>query len=156
MASFLVVGGGVVGTSIAWHLARRGADVSLIESRSIAAVASGASAGGVRQQGRDPREMPLAIAAIARWKNLEDELEADVHYYRHGHLQVYETPEGVAAGIESIADQQALGLQIELVEGAALRELAPGLADHVIAGRYTANDGHANPGLTTKAFAAAA
>lgn len=156
MASFLVIGGGVVGTSIAWHLARRGADVSLIESRSIAAVASGASAGGVRQQGRDPREMPLAIAAIARWKDLEDELEADVHYYRHGHLQVYETAEGVAAGVESIAAQQALGLEIELVEGAALRELAPGLAEHVIAGRYTANDGHANPGLTTKAFAAAA
>lgn len=155
-ASYLVVGGGVVGSSIAWHLARRGAAVSVLEARSIASVASGASAGGVRQQGRDPREMPLAIAAIARWKNLEVELETDLHYYRHGHLQVYETEEGVAAGKESIAAQQALGLEIELVEGSALAELAPGLAPQVIAGRYTHNDGHANPTITTKSFAAAA
>lgn len=154
--TFLVIGGGVVGSSIAWHLAKRGADVSLLESRSIAAVASGASAGGVRQQGRDPREMPLAIAAIARWKSLTEELEADLHYYRHGHLQVYETAEGVAAGIESIEAQRLLGLEIELVEGAALRELSPGLAPGVIAGRYTPSDGHANPGHTTRAFAAAA
>ena len=155
-ASYLVIGGGVVGSSIAWHLARRGADVSLIEARSIAAVASGASAGGVRQQGRDPREMPLAIAAIARWKNLEDELHADLHYYRDGHLQVYENEAGVEAGKKSIAAQQALGLDIELVEGKALSELAPGLAPQVIAGRYTHNDGHANPTLTTQAFASAA
>lgn len=155
-ATYLVVGGGVVGSSIAWHLARRGAAVTLLEARSIAAAASGASAGGVRQQGRDPREMPLAIAAIARWEHLEDELEADVHYYRNGHLQVYESEEGVEAGKISIAEQRALGLDIELVEGVALRELAPGLSEHVIAGRYTANDGHANPTLTTHAFANAA
>lgn len=152
-SSYLVIGGGVVGSSIAWHLARRGARVTLLEARSIAAVASGASAGGVRQQGRDPREMPLAIAAIARWKNLEDELDADLHYYRNGHLQVFENEEGVRAGIESIELQQALGLDIELVEGAALHELAPALAPHVIAGRYTANDGHADPSITTKSFA---
>lgn len=155
-SSYFVIGGGVVGSSIAWHLARRGASVTLLEARSIAAVASGASAGGVRQQGRDPREMPLAIAAIARWKNLEDELQADLHYYRHGHLQVYENEEGVAFGKESIAAQQALGLEIELVEGAALRELAPGLAPQVIAGRYTSKDGHANPTITTQSFAKAA
>lgn len=155
-SSYLVIGGGVTGSSIAWHLARRGASVTLLEARSIAAVASGASAGGVRQQGRDPREMPLAIAAIARWKTLEDELEADLHYYREGHLQVYENEAGVEVGKESIALQQQLGLDIELVEGAALRELSPGLAPHVIAGRYTANDGHANPRITTQSFAKAA
>lgn len=156
MASYLVLGGGVVGSSIAWHLAKRGASVSLLEARSIAAVASGASAGGVRQQGRDPREMPMAIAVIARWEHLEDELEADLHYYRNGHLQVYENEEGVAAGVKSIEEQQALGLEIELLEGAALREVAPGLAPQVIAGRYTHNDGHADPAITTKSFAAAA
>lgn len=154
--SYLVVGGGVTGSSIAWHLARRGADVTLLEARSIAAVASGASAGGVRQQGRDPREMPLAIAAIARWKNLEDELEADLHYYREGHLQVYENDEGVEFGKKSIELQRQLGLDIELVEGAALRELAPGLGPQVIAGRYTSNDGHANPTITTQSYARAA
>jgi sarcosine oxidase, subunit beta len=152
----IVVGGGVVGCSIAWHLARKGADVVLVEERSLAAAASGASAGGVRQQGRDPREMPLAIAAIARWEHLEDELEADVHYYREGYLKLYERDEDIAIAAASVETQRAVGLDITLVAGAALRDLMPGFAPHIVAGTYTANDGHANPTLTTQAYAAAA
>jgi len=154
--SIIVVGGGVVGNSIAWHLARKGADVTLVEERSIAAAASGASAGGVRQQGRDPREMPLAIAAIARWEHLEAELDADIHYYREGHVAVYEREEDVAVARQRVADQRSLGLDISLVTGQALHDLVPGLAPHIAAGTYTANDGHANPTLTTQAFARAA
>lgn len=158
MAGFrvIVIGGGVVGASIAWHLARRGADVTVLEERDIAAAASGASAGGVRQQGRDPREMPLAIAAIARWEHLEAELEADLHYYRQGHVTVYERPEDLPVARESIDAQRALGLDISLVEGPALHELVPGLAPDIAAGAYTASDGHANPTATTHAFANAA
>jgi sarcosine oxidase subunit beta len=152
----IVVGGGVVGTSIAWHLARKGADVTLVEERTIAAAASGASAGGVRQQGRDPREMPLAIAAIARWEHLEAELHADIHYYREGHLSVYEDEADLPLAHERVARQRALGLDISVVEGRDLHELAPGLAEHIVAGTYTANDGHANPTLTTQAYARAA
>jgi len=153
---FAIVGGGVVGSSIAWHLARRGARVTLIEERGIAAAASGASAGGVRQQGRDPREMPLAIAAIARWEHLEAELGADLHYYREGHVAVYEREEDLPLARQRVAEQRALGLDIELVEGRDLHELVPGLAGHIVAGTYTANDGHANPTLTTQAYARAA
>lgn len=152
----IVVGGGVVGCSIAWHLARKGADVVLVEERSIAAAASGASAGGVRQQGRDPREMPLAIAAIARWEHLEAELDADIHYYREGHIKLYEREDDLEVARQSVDDQRALGLDIVLVEGQELHDLVPGIAPHIVAGTYTANDGHANPTLTTQAFAAAA
>ncbi|MCO5228453.1 MAG: FAD-binding oxidoreductase [Thermomicrobiales bacterium] len=154
--SVIVIGGGVVGSSIAWHIARRGESVTLLEARSIAAVASGASAGGVRQQGRDPREMPLAIAAIERWRTLEDELEADLHYYRNGHLVVYATADEVEAGRKSVETQRQLGLEIEMVEGPALAELAPGLAPEFVAGSYTLNDGHADPTRTTQSFARAA
>lgn len=152
----VIVGGGVVGSSIAWNLARKGARVTLLEERAIAAAASGASAGGVRQQGRDPREMPLAIAAIARWEHLADELEADIHYYREGHIKVYEHETDVPLAHQTVADQRALGLDITVVEGQDLHELVPGLAPGILAGTYTANDGHANPTLTTEAFANAA
>lgn len=152
----VVVGGGVIGSSIAWHLARRGAAVTLIEERGIAAAASGASAGGVRQQGRDPRELPLAIAAIARWEHLEDELAADLHYYREGHITVYEHQADRELAVASVAAQRALGLHIALVAGAELRELVPGLSGHVLLGAYTANDGHADPARTSRAFARAA
>jgi sarcosine oxidase subunit beta len=152
----IVVGGGVIGSSIAYHLATRGARVTLLEQRGIASAASGSSAGGVRQQGRDLREMPLAIKAIARWEHLEDELEADLHYYREGHVQVIEDEDALPEVEGRVAAQRDVGLDLRIVTGDDLRELVPGIADQVIAGTYSHNDGHANPILTTHAFANAA
>ncbi|HET9016123.1 MAG TPA: FAD-dependent oxidoreductase, partial [Thermomicrobiaceae bacterium] len=74
----VVVGGGVEGCSSAYALARAGASVTLLEAAEIASAASGASAGGVRQQGRDPRELPIAMRAIARWPGLAEELGAEL------------------------------------------------------------------------------
>ena len=152
----IVVGGGVIGCSIAWHLSRLGVHVTLLEQRGIASAASGASAGGVRQQGRDLRELPLAIRAIQRWERLEEELDADLHYYREGHLQVVEREEDLPQVERSVEAQREVGLDLRIVAGADLRELAPGVANSVVAGTYSANDGHANPILTTHAFADAA
>lgn len=151
-----IVGGGVIGCSIAYHLARGGARVQLFEAREIPSGASAASAGGVRQQGRDPRELRLAIASIARWEQLESELEADVHYRRQGHLRVVEDEARLPEVLAWMEEQQAAGLDIRLVAGDELRRTAPGLADTVAFGTFTPDDGHANPILTTKAFAAAA
>ena len=156
VADVIVVGGGVIGSSIAYHLARAGVRTVLLEKRTIAAAASGASAGGVRQQGRDPRELPLSIRASERWATLEDELAADIHYRRKGHLSLIEHEADRPNLVASIARQRAAGLNIVLVEGADLRELAPAVAPHLLAGSYTPDDGHANPALTTQAFAAAA
>jgi sarcosine oxidase subunit beta len=156
VADVAIIGGGVIGTSIAWHLARRGVNVTLIEQRGIASAASGSSAGGVRQQGRDLREMPLAIASIARWENLSAELEADIQYLRHGHVQVTEQESDLGPMRDAIERQRACGLDIRLIEGDDLREVVPGITPHALAGTYTSNDGHANPILTTHAFASAA
>jgi glycine/D-amino acid oxidase-like deaminating enzyme len=64
----LLVGGGVIGSSTAYHLARQGRQVLVVERSSVAAapVASWASAGGVRRQGRHPAEAKLASEAIER------------------------------------------------------------------------------------------
>jgi len=130
----IVVGGGVIGSSIAYHLARAGVRTLLLEQRTIAVAASGASAGGTRQQGRDPRELALSMRASARWATLEDELAADIHYRRKGHLTVIEREEDRVGLVEAIARQQAAGLNIRLVEGAELRGIAPALAPHILAG----------------------
>src|SRR6266704_1780420 len=89
----LIVGGGVIGNSIAYHLALQGRKVLVVEKSEVAdtPAASWASAGGVRRQGRHPAEAKLAIEAIERWKTLEQELEADLHYRCGGNLLLAES-----------------------------------------------------------------
>ena len=84
----LVIGGGVTGSSIAYHVARQGRNVLVLERNEIAVepAASWASAGGVRPQGLDLSEAALACAALARWPTLAEELEADLQYRQGGHL----------------------------------------------------------------------
>jgi sarcosine oxidase subunit beta len=100
--------------------------------------------------------LPLAIRSIARWEHLEAELDADVHYYREGHVQVIEDPATLPEVERRVAAQRAVGLDIRIVSGDDLQTLVPGVTERAIAGTYTANDGHANPILTTQAFANAA
>src|SRR5213078_3251678 len=90
----LIIGGGVMGSAIAYHVARLGRQVLVVErSEEVASApaASWASAGGVRRQGRHLAEAKLAIEAIERWKTLEQELEADLHYRRGGNLLLAES-----------------------------------------------------------------
>lgn len=154
--SIVIIGGGVIGTSIAWHLAKRGAKVTLVERDQLAAQASGASAGGVRQINRDPREMPLAIASIRRWHTLEDELGADVEFRMGGQLMVTEDEAGLPELQRRVASQRGLGLDLRLVDAAEVREIAPALAPGIAGGMFTRDDGQASAPLTTRAFAAAA
>jgi len=151
-----IIGGGVIGCAIAWNLARRGVSTVIIEQREVAASASGASAGGVRQQGRDLRELPVALRAIPQWPGLADALGADIEYRRGGHLTLIEDETLLPTLAAAVERQRAAGLHIALLEPNDLARVMPGVASHVVAGAYTPEDGHANPILTTKAFADAA
>src|SRR2546430_1418984 len=155
----LIVGGGVVGSSIAYHLARQGRQVLVVERSSVAAgpAASGGSAGGVRRQGRHPAEARLASEAIERWRTLEQELEADLHYRRGGNLLLAESDEEAEQLAVFVQRQQELGFaDVRLVDHQEARALVPGLNDHVAAGSYSPSDGQADPVSTTRALAAAA
>src|SRR5713101_853571 len=107
----LIVGGGVIGSAIAYHLARQGRQVLVVEHSSVAAapVASWASAGGVRRQGRHPAEAKLASEAIERWQALEQELEADLHYRRGGNLLLAESDEEAEQLATFVQQQHAMG-----------------------------------------------
>ncbi|MGI9058255.1 MAG: NAD(P)/FAD-dependent oxidoreductase [Ktedonobacteraceae bacterium] len=156
----LVIGSGVIGSSIAYHLARQGTNVRVIEARSAVAstpVASWASAGGVRRQGRHPAEASLASEAIARWPTLEQELEADVHYRQGGNLLLAESEAEAQQIVQFVQEQQAMGFSdVRLVDRSEALQIVPDLNDQVVAGSFSPADGQADPALTTRAFAAAA
>lgn len=157
-AGVIVIGAGVVGSSTAYRLAKAGLRVVVLDRQGPAegAAASATSAGGVRQQGRDPRELPLAMAAIQTWATLEQELAADLHYRRGGNLRVIESDEDLATIERQVEAERAAGLDVEIIGGARLHALAPALAPGVIAAASCPSDGQADPVLTTRAFAAAA
>ncbi|MCH8037530.1 MAG: FAD-dependent oxidoreductase [Proteobacteria bacterium] len=91
-----IVGGGIAGCASAYYLAKRGLSVVLFEKGRIAGEQSGRNWGFVRQQGRDPLEIPMMMACIRIWRGLEAELEADIEWRQGGILYLTEDEAGVA------------------------------------------------------------
>lgn len=152
-----IIGGGISGAAAAYELARGGASVILVEKGALASMASGWTLAGVRQSGRHPAELPLATAAVRRWEHLADELGTDVGYRQQGNLRLARTPEEVPTIAQLVREQREQGLEVEFLDGnAAVRAVAPALANTIVAASYCPSDGHADPAATVNAFAAAA
>ncbi|HWC84040.1 MAG TPA: FAD-binding oxidoreductase [Pseudonocardiaceae bacterium] len=153
-ADVAIVGGGVIGASIAYHLRTLGASCALIDPEPFprAPSATWASAGGVRSQRRDPREWPLTVRAAQRWPGLAEELAADLGFVRGGHLHVVDNPVDAEALDARIAAEQRAGIRVERLGAKELRDLAPGIDNTACAAAYTAGDGQADPQLTGTAF----
>jgi len=157
MADYVIVGGGIYGCAVAWELAKRGADVMLLEARSIA---SGASGGlgerGVRANGRDVRELPLMRLAYGIWPALHEAIDGFTGYRRLGHLQLIERDDDLAAAPAQVWLQNQQGIESQLLDAAQTRALEPGLSDKVIAAIYCPKDGVADHTATTRSMAEAA
>ncbi|WP_411883282.1 NAD(P)/FAD-dependent oxidoreductase [Polaromonas sp. YR568] len=153
----IVIGGGFHGTSSAFHLSRRGAKVTLLESEYCARHASGVNAGGVRTLGRHHAEVPLARASLGLWHRLTELLGEDGSFVPSGQLQIAETPQELDTLRRRVAGLNALGFTHEvIVDAQQVREIAPRLAHHVVGGIWVKDDGHAVPYRAVTAFRHAA
>lgn len=154
----IIVGGGLMGSSTALFLRGHGLSVTLLETDLIGRQASGTNFGNVRRQGRPIHQLPLANRAIDIWRRSRKLLGADVEYLQSGHIRVCyrERPELVGSMEDYANKARSEGLDLELLSGNALRDKFPFFGADVLAGSYSATDGHANPRLATPAFARAA
>lgn len=153
----VVIGGGISGTSTAYELARRGVQVTLVEQGDLHSMASGWSLAGVRQSGRHPAELPLALSAVRRWEHLSEELGSDLEYRQHGNLRLARTEEDIPGIKQVVADGIAAGIPMEYIDGStAVRDIAPAVTEDIVGASFCATDGHANNELTVRAFAKAA
>ena len=94
-ADVIIIGGGANGCAAAYYLAKAGQkNVIVLEgSPSIGHGGSSRNGGGVRQSGRDVRELPYAMYGIQNmWPTLSEELGADVEYRQAGNLRLGKTP----------------------------------------------------------------
>ncbi|MEA1671995.1 FAD-binding oxidoreductase [Nitrospirillum sp. BR 11163] len=154
----LIIGGGIMGCSTALFLRQRGVSVTLLETDLVGRQASGTNFGNVRRQGRPLYQLPLANRAIDIWRRMDALLDEDVEYRQRGHIRVcYRDRPEMAERMETYAaEARPAGLDLELISGNALRDRFPFLGPEVLAGSYSAQDGHANPRLVAPAFARAA
>ncbi len=155
-AEVVVIGGGIVGCASAYYLAQRGIKVVLLEKATIGGEASGRNGGGVRQQCRDRRERPFAMASVKLWEGLQAELGFDIEYVQGGNIRMATNEARMESLRRESVEELEDGLQVELWDRDALRRRAPYLGEVFIGAKYCATDGTANPILATKAFGWAA
>ncbi|MGV9802940.1 NAD(P)/FAD-dependent oxidoreductase [Mycobacterium sp. NPDC003449] len=162
MYDFTVVGAGAYGSATAYHLAKAGASVVVIDAGKLA---SGASGGfgkrGIRTNMRDPRELDLIREAHAAWPGLSDELDADTGFERIGGVCLVEDqPSGLSAGVASARRRATVqgdfGIPTEYWDQAALRAKLPAVAETIGGALYSPLDGVSSQEATTIAYARAA
>lgn len=152
----LVIGGGIAGCATALRLARRGRKVTVLERDQAGVRASGVNFGGVRQNGRDMRELPIAMRARAMWDDLPGLIGFDGEFRATGNLRLA-TDAGRALQLdEFFAEASAQGLVLQRLEPVDLLARYSWLSTKPILGILCPNDGHANPRLVGPAFAFAA
>ena len=158
MSGIVIIGGGIVGASSAYYLARRGVPVTLVEKGRIGAEQSSRNWGAVRQQGRDPAELPLMQACSREiWGNLETELETSLDWRREGQMRIAYDSQTLESFEAFMPIARAHGLDTEILTPEQIAETLPHYdSREALGAMFTPSDGCANPEKVAPAFAAAA
>ena len=154
-ASVVVIGGGVVGCSIAYHLARRGQrDVVVLERESVGAGTTSKAAGGIRSQFPTETEIRFSLEAIGVFERFAEEFGADIGYRKIGYLFLISDAEDLAGYRERMALQRRLGVDVREITPAEAKAIVPALrVDDLIAAVWGPTDGMAGPAEVTNGFA---
>lgn len=157
-ADVVVIGGGIVGASVAFHLAEAEVgDVVLLERGEIAGGSSGKPIGGVRAQFSDALNIRLAARSLAAYERFPQRPGADIALDDVGYLFLLRAPPDVARFERSIAIQNEHGVATRLLSPAEAHELCPPVdPDAFLAAAFSPSDGHARPAVAAGAYVAAA
>jgi len=144
----VIIGGGVMGASTAYHLAQRGCtDVVLLEKQPFFGLgATGKCAGGIRYQFSTAINIQLSQLSLPMLDRFEDELGQAIDLRRCGYLFLLTNEADVAAFQQNVALQHSLGVSTQWLTGDEVRRMVPQLAaGDVLAGTFHAKDGLADP-----------
>ncbi len=158
-AEVVVIGGGVMGASTAYHLATLGVDdVVLIEKEdALGTMSTGQCAGGIRHQFSSKTNIELSKKSIAMLEAFGDELEHDIGLRFTGYLFLMTDEDDVTAQRQAVELQHSLGVDTKWLEPDRLTELIPQVnLDGVIAGTLGEKDGICDPNSVVQGYAAGA
>lgn len=152
----VVIGGGVIGVCTALFLVRAGKQVTLLEKGRIAAEQSSRNWGWIRQQGRDPAELPIMVEAAKLWRELAPQLDRDIGLKQTGVTYLADSDGKMQGYADWLTHAAANGIDSRLMDAGEVAVAFPGLSKTYAGGLITPSDMRAEPWVAVPALAALA
>ncbi len=152
----VVIGGGVIGVMTAWFLAERGLRVTLCEKGRIAGEQSSRNWGWIRQQGRDPAELPIMVEALRIWKSLAQEFGDALGFRQEGVIYLAKTEREMVGFADWLSVVQGHGLDTALMTKGQVAQHLKGAAEIWQGGLITPSDARAEPWVAVPLLATGA
>lgn len=158
MPDVIIVGAGVVGASVAYHLAKLGCrDVVVLEKDRIGCGATEKCAGGIRQQFSSEANIRLSMESLTFFERFEEETGHAADFRQHGYLILATNEDELETLRQNVGMQRGLGVGVDLLAPPEIAELVPGLSLSGVAGAsFCATDGYADPYSVVMGFTSAA
>jgi sarcosine oxidase subunit beta len=157
-AEVVIVGAGIMGCSIAFHLAERGlTDVVVLEKDFIGRGSTADAAGGIRLQFSTRANIELMQVSFDYWEHFEERFGQFINFRQQGYLFLLTSEENVATFQRNLALQQSMGVPARWMTPEDIAELNPAVVlDGILGGTYCPRDGWADTSTSTMGFAQAA
>ncbi len=156
-AEVVIVGGGIVGVSIAYHLAARGLkDVVVVEKEDMVGTGStGRCAGGFRHQFSTEANIQLSLLSVGKLLRFEEEMDQELDFHQDGYLFLLNNQKDVDVFSKNIELQKTFDIPVELLKPEDISRVLPDTEirlDDVIAASYCGKDGVSDPAGVTEGF----
>ncbi len=149
----VVIGGGVIGISTAWFLAKQGVSVLVCDKGRVAGEQSSRNWGWIRQQGRDAAELPIVTDSINHWERFAKELDEDIGFTRQGVMYAAENDSQLEEYEKWMQTATQHQLDTRMLSGTEVDELVRDKPGQWRGAMYTPSDGRAEPFKAVPALA---
>lgn len=156
-ADVVIIGGGVIGTSIAYYLAKQGIKATLLERQDICSGTSGACDKAISLQSKNPGlHLEMALQSADMFKALGEELDCDLEYQQGGGMIAIENESQLNIMKQFVERQKSYGLAVDVLNIEEARSRQPVLSANLLAVTYSPEDAEVSPLKATFGFARAA
>ena len=157
-AEVVIIGGGCVGTSVAYHLAILGCtDVVLLEAGTLGGGSTSKAAGGIRLQHADALNAKVVMRSLEEFTLFEEMTGVPIGLRQVGYLFLLDSPRDLATFQKAVRGQRSIGVPSDIIGLDMARELVPPLrTDDLVAAAFCPRDGYATPEAVVQGYARAA
>jgi len=154
-AEVVIIGGGIMGVSAAYNLAKRGvSDLVVLEKDLLAQASTGLSVGGIRQQFSNPANIRLSQESVRVYERFEDEFSADIRFRQVGYIFLAQMEETWKDFLSAVETQRQHDVPVEVLSPDDIKKRWPYLnVDDLKGGTFGPKDGYADPYLAAMGFA---